>query len=105
MNFGVQLMETYLPIINTQGGVDTTYLYFSKKLRDLKYSFAPNLDSASDSKLFRIRLVQNPYKEGEIEVKRKNIEFKLSRIEVDLTTAKALHELLERHKKVTHQVD
>ncbi len=54
------LVEIYLPkkapddIIN-----DTTYLYFTKQLNDIKFSFSPFFDSMKKMKLYKIRLLYN----------------------------------------------
>lgn len=77
-------IETYIPAIKNSSSYDTTYLYFSKELKDLKYSFSPELDRERHAKLFRIKHVRNPVMsaEGKTLVPRIEYLFDLKRMKV-----------------------
>lgn len=96
-------IETYIPAINVSSSYDTTYLHFSKKLKDLKYSFSPELDRDRNSKLFRIKHVRNPVisPEGKTLVPRIEYSFDLKRMKVE--NKNPLQSLIDRFSKIEVQ--
>lgn len=98
---GDYIKETYVPVVKNITSADTTYLYFSKNLKDLKYSFSSILDQARDSKLFRIEHVRNPEKskQGEILIPGTKYLFELKRMNID--NRKLLKGLIKRNSLIT----
>ncbi len=64
---------------------DTLYLYFTKKLKNINYSFSKELDSSMNFKLYKVRLLYNPrysttYK---IMAPKREFKFEINELPVD----------------------
>jgi hypothetical protein len=95
------IVETYLPRVRyDQSYGDTTYLYYTPKLKDVEYSFSKELDTSRNLKVYKVRIVYNSqfYTGYSFKFPRREYLFELGAFEVkDADQIPYLFEQFERY--------
>lgn len=95
------LIERYIPRIRYDDTYsDSSYLYFSRNMKNIPFTLSPFLDSTRKEKLLRVVLVYNPVAKGkyEFDVPRRQLDFEIK--ESFLTNPKEMIDLFERVKQL-----
>lgn len=83
---GYSMLKKYVPKIKYDDSyADSSYLYFSDKLRDIKHSFSPLLDSIEKMKLCKVIFVYNSIPKGKYDkdMPRRQMLFEIKKIDID----------------------
>ncbi len=81
---------------------DTSYFYFSDRLKDIDFSFSPKMDSLKNSKLVKIRFLYNATysKKYKIRLPRREMFFEIRQVPV--INRKEIIDLIEECKKLNN---
>lgn len=97
---GYSMLKKYVPKIKYDDSyADSSYLYFSDNLRDVKHSFSPLLDSTEKMKLCKVIFVYNPIPKGKYDkdMPRRQMLFEIKKITID--EPEKIITLFERFKR------